>query len=110
MNKRTAMDEEPMWAPCPERGQAALLTSFLRAANARRKMSLGDYPALHRWSVDSPEAFWRTVCDFCGVVGEPGSTVIQDGTRMHDWSYWNEHIAELLIFFSGLRRAARTAE
>jgi acetoacetyl-CoA synthetase len=74
--------EQPMWTPSPERMESALLTSFLRGANARWGMSLEGHPGLHRWSVESPEAFWRTVWDFCGIVGEQGGTVLQDGARM----------------------------
>jgi acetoacetyl-CoA synthetase len=37
---------------------------------------------LWRWSVDQPEAFWRELWDFGGVIGEPGKTVLVDGGRM----------------------------
>src|SRR5579872_202213 len=31
-----------------------------------------DFAGLYRWSLDRPEAFWRSVWDFCTVIGEPG--------------------------------------
>jgi acetoacetyl-CoA synthetase len=31
-----------------------------------------DYASLHHWSVSKPDAFWRAVWAFTGVVGEPG--------------------------------------
>jgi acetoacetyl-CoA synthetase len=39
------------------------------------------YRALHRWSVDQPEAFWRAVWRYGDVRGEPGARVLVDG----DW-------------------------
>jgi len=42
-----------------------------------------DYASLHRWSVESPEAFWRAVWRFCGVIGDTGSDrVVEHLDRM----------------------------
>jgi len=41
-----------------------------------------DYAALLRWSIDDRPAFWRAVWDFCGVIGEPGDVVLENGDAM----------------------------
>src|ERR1051326_3323626 len=71
-----SLSEGPIWTPDAERVQASRLTAFLRAVNKH------DYAELDRWSLDQPEAFWRSVWDFCGVIGEPGNRVLQDGAKM----------------------------
>ncbi|HEY5790958.1 MAG TPA: acetoacetate--CoA ligase, partial [Gammaproteobacteria bacterium] len=40
------------------------------------------YDDLWQWSVDQREAFWDTLWDFCGVVGDKGDAVLEDGARM----------------------------
>ncbi|MFZ9601938.1 MAG: acetoacetate--CoA ligase, partial [Ilumatobacteraceae bacterium] len=34
------------------------------------------FDELHKWSVESPDEFWRKVWQFCGVVGEQGERAI----------------------------------
>ena len=71
------MSEQPIWSPDPARVETANLTAFHRENGV-----FAGYPALHEWSVEQPEAFWRAVWRFCGVIGEPGGTVLKDRDRM----------------------------
>ncbi|MET7640821.1 acetoacetate--CoA ligase [Streptomyces sp. NPDC005438] len=41
----------------------------------------GGYPAVWRWSVEQPAAFWTEFADFCGLDLSHGATVL-DGDRM----------------------------
>jgi len=66
----------PLWTPSPERAQATQMRAFME------RTGHADYDALHDWSVTEPEAFWRELWSFCGVVGEPGATVLEDGHRL----------------------------
>jgi acetoacetyl-CoA synthetase len=81
MPEAAALDT-PLWQPSADRVAAANVTAFAAAAARRHGAQLPDYGALWRWSVDQPEAFWREMWDFGGVVGEPGKTVLVDGGRM----------------------------
>ena len=75
----------PLWTPSPERAAAANLTRYRRLLEDRGEgpPPAADYAALHCWSVDHPEAFWRTIWEFCGVVGDgPGETALLDGGAM----------------------------
>ena len=73
----------PLWRPSAERAQGSALAAFTRAVEGRWRVHLTDYWSLHRFSVDHPERFWRSVWEFCGVLGDPGSdAVLEDGQRM----------------------------
>ena len=45
-------------------------------------MSLADYSSLYAWSISERADFWRLLWDFCGVRGDPGSTVVLHADRM----------------------------
>jgi len=76
---------KPLWVPSPERVAGANLTAFMAAVTARWHRAVPDYPALHRWSIEHPEEFWRSIWEFCDVIGESGATVVEGagmpGTR-----------------------------
>ena len=70
-------EQNPLWAPSPERIAGATITRFMREAGAHHGVQFGDYAALHRWSVDHMEAFWREIWSFCGVIGDgPGERTL----------------------------------
>ncbi len=73
---------EPLWKPAAEQVQATSLAAFLTRVNARHGLALGDYAALHRWSIEHMAEFWAEVWDFCGVIGERGERVLVDAGRM----------------------------
>lgn len=58
-----------LWQAGPDRLEAATATKFLRWLAARGQ-GLDGYPALHRWSVTDPAAFWLALRDFFGVEME----------------------------------------
>ena len=74
--------DRPLWQPNPQRIAAANLTAFMRDVAQSGGPRLVDYPALYRWSIERPEDFWRSVWDFCGVIGTPGDTVLTNAGAM----------------------------
>ena len=72
----------PLWTPSPERIARARLTQFQRHVEAQWNVPVADYPSLYSFSIDRPDAFWRSVWDFCGIVGEPGDRVVVDLDKM----------------------------
>ena len=59
------------------------MTALRRALGERWDVSIGDYGALWRFSVDEPEKFWTTVWDECTVIAETrGETVIENPDAM----------------------------
>ncbi|MDF1502044.1 acetoacetate--CoA ligase [Roseisolibacter sp. H3M3-2] len=81
MTHETA-DARPIWEPTADDVARANLTAFLAEARPVAGDDLRDYGALWRWSVDAPEAFWRLVWRFGGVVGDPGGTTLVGGDRV----------------------------
>src|SRR5438045_3961151 len=64
------MDNELLWTPSAERIESSTMTRFLHDVSKRRHIAIADYGALHQWSIDNVEDFWRDVWTFCGVVGD----------------------------------------
>jgi acetoacetyl-CoA synthetase len=73
---------QPLWRPSRARVEHHPMTRFMAEAAARTNRDLPDFETLHRWSIDEPEAFWRLLWDFTGVVGERGERVLLDGDKM----------------------------
>ena len=97
-------EPEPIWSPSPARIAAARLTAFHQFLGERHALRFEGYEALHRWSIDAPEIFWRAVWEFCGVVGEPGATVRAGGERMPGATWFPAgrlNFAENLLRWSG---------
>jgi len=74
--------ETPLWQPSAERIAAARLSSFTAAVQQRWQVDCSDYASLWRWSLEQPEAFWTSVWEECGVLGEAGATVLEGRNRM----------------------------
>jgi acetoacetyl-CoA synthetase len=70
--------ETPLWTPSPERIAQANLTAFAREFGRRIDAVLDGYGAIHRASIDEREAFWSTLWDWCGVIGEKGARILAD--------------------------------
>ena len=78
----SATPETPLWTPSAERIARARITAFMRHVEGRWGIHVSDYRTLYNFSIERPEAFWRSVWDFCGVLGEPGDRVAIDLDRM----------------------------
>ena len=76
------MNGELLWQPTPERAARTAMADFRRFIAERTNQVFGDTAALHRWSVDQPDAFWNAIWDYFDVIGHKGETVLADGTQM----------------------------
>ncbi|MEU5250007.1 acetyl-coenzyme A synthetase N-terminal domain-containing protein, partial [Streptomyces asoensis] len=76
----TTVNHEPLWRPDPQRIARAQVTKFHTwAAEQHGAPSQGGYPALHRWSVDEPETFWKAVTEWFDVrFSTPYARVLGD--------------------------------
>ena len=72
---------EPLWSPTPERIESTQLDKFRRDVHPEANNST----ELWRWSVDNPGEFWRSIWDWCGVVGDPGERLVETGENFWDW-------------------------
>ena len=74
--------EAPLWTPSADRIARARITAFMRHVEERRGLEMSDYRTLHSFSIERPDAFWQSVWDFFGVLGEPGERVVVDPHKM----------------------------
>lgn len=111
--------EQPLWRPSAERIAAARMTRLQQA------LGCADYDALHRLSVGNRTLFWRKVWDICGILGEPGGTVVRSPGAMPGavWfpdgrlnfaqnllRYADDRVALVSILETGQRRELTYAE
>ena len=82
------MSAKLLWTPDASRVAAHPMTAFARSAGETAHADLSTYERLHRWSVDDREAFWASVWDFCGVVGNRGERVMAPDPSMRDESFF----------------------
>lgn len=101
------MSERPLWQPSAAWIAGANMTAFMRDANARWGMSLSDYGALYRWSIEQPGRFWTSVWDFCEVISsQRGERVLVNGDGMRAARWFPE--ARLNFARNLLRRRDET--
>ena len=72
---------DPIWSPGPVRRQTANIRRFIDLLRSELDPGIRDYQDLYRFSLEHPRQFWRAVWDFCGMVGKPGGTVVEDFDR-----------------------------
>jgi acetoacetyl-CoA synthetase len=71
-----ASEAQPLWKPNPKTVGDTRMAIFMQATGH------GRYADLWQWSIDEPEAFWSTIWNFCGAVGEKGTKIVVDRSRM----------------------------
>ena len=76
------MTDTPLWTPSSDRIAGSQWISLARFAGGRAGRNLEDAGALHAWSVEDREGFWSAVWDYCGVKGEKGARVLENGDAM----------------------------
>jgi acetoacetyl-CoA synthetase len=72
----------PLWTPSAERVARARITTFRRYLERRWDVALADYHALHTFSILCPDAFWMSVWEYCGVLGDMGDHVVSGLDRL----------------------------
>jgi len=75
--------DRPLWQPDAKRVAAANLTRFRLDVARDWGVETPDFASLHRWSVENPERFWRSLWTFAAVIGDgPGEPGLVDGDHM----------------------------
>ena len=97
-------DTAPLWSPSAARIEAAPISAFIAEAARVSGRPITDYDTLHAWSIEEREAFWPLVWDWCGIVGERGARVLENGDRMPGARFFPDarlNFAENLLKKSG---------
>ncbi|MFN9986198.1 MAG: acetoacetate--CoA ligase [Pirellula sp.] len=69
---------------------AGVVTDKINGLEIRGSDWSSTYRAIHDWSVRVPDLFWKEIWDFCGVIGEPGSSILRKGESMLDWEWFGD--------------------
>jgi acetoacetyl-CoA synthetase len=69
---RSELMSEPLWRPDELSISATNLAAFMREAGRRSGRSFDSYAALHAFSTESPDEFWKLVWDVAGIKGDAG--------------------------------------
>ncbi len=83
-----SMPDAPLWVPSRERIAGANMTAFMRTIEERFGISVPDYTALHRFSIDRNADFWRTMWDAGGIVGTQGERAMERPGEMPGARYF----------------------
>ncbi|HEX9065294.1 MAG TPA: acetoacetate--CoA ligase, partial [Streptosporangiaceae bacterium] len=68
----------------------AKITDYARYVREHQDVSLpGGYQPLWRWSVQNPAAFWSTIWEYFGVLGDRGDGPVLSGGSMPDVSWFD---------------------
>ena len=76
-----------VWKPSQEQIQKSQMYRYLCHVQQKYDAHIKDYSDLHRWSIRSPEAFWRELIYFFDVTGEGESepSFNQVGWKEYAW-------------------------
>ena len=65
-----------LWRPSSEKIDSTQIVDFAKYVGQHLDGQHFDYDQLWKWSIDFREEFWRSIWDFCEVVGEKGDVVL----------------------------------
>lgn len=72
-------EHKPLWVPTQTQIDESLLWKFIAYVSDKYDLSIGDYAELYDWSIGEKEKFWSSVWDYCGVIGEKGERILENG-------------------------------
>lgn len=105
----TNATNQPLWQPDAERLSHCRMAAFMQFVTDRHGSDFAGYAALHQWSVDNPDQFWRAIWDFCGVIASVDSEQVVDDIQRFPGASWfpgaRLNFAENLLRFRDQRTA-----
>jgi acetoacetyl-CoA synthetase len=72
----------PLWSPDPQAAADTYLSAFMGRIAQKHGAHLENYADIWAWSVDNIESFWSEVWDFCSIIGEKGTVVLENADKM----------------------------
>ncbi|WP_434589126.1 acetoacetate--CoA ligase [Pseudomonas sp. R4-83] len=72
-----------LWQPDANRIAQSRMDAFRRAINQRHDLNIGDYPALHQWSIEQRADFWQALVDCFDIrFHTQPDAVMREGAQM----------------------------
>ncbi|HNL50023.1 MAG TPA: hypothetical protein PKK89_13740, partial [Microthrixaceae bacterium] len=91
---------DALWYPPADRVRCSRMRSFITTAAAHGGGELADTAALHRWSVERPEEFWRLALGELLPAVDDSGPVWERGAHMADVRWFPEvsmNVAEQIL-------------
>ena len=83
------VSENPiLWEASDAQKRASAIWRFAEATQHLHGGSPDDYWALHRWSINEPDAFHLALWDFLEIVGERGERGFVAGDTIRGWQFY----------------------
>ncbi len=73
-----------LWSPSVGDVASSNMKAFMQSVAHRLSRAVKTLEDLHAWSIDDSEGFWCAIWEFCGVIGERGSSPY----RTHPDTMW----------------------
>jgi len=73
---------QPLWTPSPDLVANCALNKFRLAVNVQYSLDLKDDKQLYDWSIENYPELWNAVWDFCGVIGDKGTRLVENKDQM----------------------------
>ncbi|MEI7459395.1 MAG: acetoacetate--CoA ligase [Pirellula sp.] len=97
-----------LWSPNESTISQANITRFSDTFRSRLDISFGNsYAELHAASLRHPGEFWRSVWDYCGIIGDPGETNV---VRSENFMKWNWFPSAQLNYAEAILKPARLTD
>jgi acetoacetyl-CoA synthetase len=77
-----------LWEPSPRVIENARITDYRRWLSSRHHVTTDGYHDLWQWSVSQPAAFWDSLWDYFGVLGERGDGPVLAGGPMPEVTWF----------------------
>ena len=61
---------KPLWSPTQKNIDQAHMTHFMASVNKTYGHNHTSYEDLYSWSITNPVQFWKSIWEFCGVIGD----------------------------------------
>ncbi len=78
MSQCEVSNNEPIWAPSPQRIESSNLQQFINHVEIQGH-NINHYRDLHQWSVKQKKDFWLEIWQFCDVIGFKGDCIHGEG-------------------------------
>jgi len=79
---------QPLWTPSPQRRSEARLTNYMDWLGQQdNEQCFAEYPQLWQWSVDQPDAFWKSVWEYFEIQSPTPWSSVLHGESLID-SQW----------------------
>ncbi len=97
-------EDKPLWVPSDAFIKQTPMHRFTQWCGERIGREFTDHDDFHAWSIEDRAGFWSAVWDYCGVKGNKGDVVLENGDVMLEARFFPQaqlNFAENLLAGAG---------